>query len=91
MVANAHCVEPSTEVARQVAQDIDDVLDAILLLGAVDQPVGRVFDKLTDLLVESLFLSLRAELADGTLERADFVAMAARCLDAGLLPLRRED
>ena len=87
--SNADCVEPNTEIARQVARDMDDVLDAVLLLGAVGQPVSRLFDQLTDLLVESLFLTLRAELADGELDRSEFIALAARCQDVGLLPLRR--
>ena len=82
-------MEPSTEIARQVAQDVDDVLDGILLLGAVDQPVDRLFDKLVDLLVESLFLTLREEMTSGALSRVEFVTMAARCQDHGLLPLRR--
>ena len=89
--SNTRSVEPNTDVARQVSRDIDDVLDAVLLLSSVDQPVERLFDKLVDLLVESLFLSLRAELADGLLERGDLVELAARCQELGLLPLRRTD
>ena len=89
--SNTESVEPDTEVAQQVARDVDDVLDAILLFGAVDQPVDRLFDKLVDLLVESLFLSMRDELAEGLLAREQLVDVAATCQEFGLLPLRRGD
>jgi len=76
---------------ERVESEQDDVLCTIQLVAGEEDLEGRLFEQLVDLLVEGMFLDLRRDYLDGTLERDDYVvelsAMADRCREVGLLPL----
>lgn len=79
----------TTEVAKRVANDIDDVLATIALVRENPRLVDHLFDQLVDLLLESSLVELRTRLADGELsagQYADALAqLAIQCRSAGLL------
>ncbi len=74
----------------QVRAEQEDLLATVAFV-ADRELVARVWGRLVDLLVEGLFLDLRAEYLDGTLDRVAYVAalddLAIRCHRVGLLPL----
>ncbi len=74
----------------QVRAEQDDLLATVAFV-ADGEVVDRVWTRLVDLLVEGLFLDLRAAHLDGTLDRVAYVAalddLAIRCHRVGLLPL----
>lgn len=77
-------------VAR-VGEEQGDILGTIQLVPGDAALQDRLFDQLVDLLVEGMFLDLRAEFLRGELDRDDYVSaitdLADRCRDSGLLPL----
>jgi hypothetical protein len=87
-VANPSRME-TTEVAKRVANDIDDVLATIALVRENPKLTAHLFDQLVDLLLESSLVDLRTQLADGLLtagEYADELAeLALQCRSVGLL------
>lgn len=79
----------STEVARRVANDTDDVLATLPLVRGNQQLTDHLFSQLVDLLLEGILVDLRAELSAGEISAADYAAnlseLARQCREAGLL------
>ncbi len=73
----------------QIRAEQEDLLATVALVPD-STLVDRVWGRLVDLLVEGLFLDLRAEHLDGTLDRVAYLAalddLAIRCHRGGLLP-----
>lgn len=84
-------MDTHARIAARVDQDTDDVLCTVQLVHSNPVLTDRLFEQLVDLLVERLFLALRADLAEGRIDRADYTGevadLAGRCRRAGLLPL----
>ena len=76
---------------ERVAAEQDDVLCTIQLVQGNDDLEARLYEQLVDLLVEGMFLELRATYLSGDLARDDYVSelsdLADRCRSVGLLPL----
>src|SRR4051812_21736181 len=79
------------KLIERVEAEQDDVLCTLQLVTDSDELSGRLFDQLVDLLVEGMFLGLRADYLNGELDRDGYVeelsALADRCRNVGLLPL----
>ena len=92
-VANPMCMEATRHLATQVSEEQDDVLASIVLVQGDTELEDRLFERLVDLLVESLFLDLRRQYSDGELDTSGLTtglaALALECRTAGLLPLPR--
>jgi len=90
-MGNPLAVDAHARLAERVDQDTDDVLCTVQLVRSNPGLTDRLFDQLVDLLVERVFLGLRTDLAAGRISRQEYAAevadLAARCRDAGLLPL----
>jgi hypothetical protein len=84
-------MDRTDRLARQVADEQDDVLASILLVEGDAALEDRLFARLVDLLVEGLFLDLRARYAQDGLDAGgltrELAALAMACRTAGLLPL----
>ena len=82
-------------LVSRVGQEQDDVLCTIQLVRGDETLERRLFDQLVDLLVESMFLQLRHEFVNGTLDRHTYTeklgALAEQCRAVGLLPLPSRD
>lgn len=79
----------STEVAKRVAHDTDDVLATIPLVRGNHQLTDHLFSQLVDLLLEGILVDLRGELSDGQISAAEYAStlseLARQCRTAGLL------
>lgn len=79
----------STEVARRVASDTDDVLATVPLVRGNQQLTDHLFSQLVDLLLESILVDLRSELSDGRITAAEYATtlseLARQCRTVGLL------
>lgn len=79
----------TTEVAKRVAHDIDDVLATVALVRENPRLTDHLFDQLVDLLLESSLVDLRTRLGEGALtprEYSDELAdLAIQCRAVGLL------
>lgn len=85
-------MDAHTRLVTRVAAEQDEILDTLQMVDTSDTAlVDRLFDNLTDLLVEGMFLELREEYLAGAMDRDDYVdalaALADKCRNAGLLPL----
>ncbi len=85
-------MDAHTRLVTRVSAEQDEILDTIQLVDPTDSPlVDRLFENLTDLLVEGMFLDLREEYLAGAMDRDAYVdalaSLADRCRNAGLLPL----
>jgi len=78
-----------TDVAARVSADTDDVLATIPLVANNERLTGHLFDQLVDLLLESILVGLRSDLAEGRLTAQEFAdelaTLATQCRRAGLL------
>ena len=68
----------TTELARRVAADTDDVLATLPLVRENDDLVAHLFHQLVDLLLEGLLLDLRRQLIDGDLTASEYAVELAR-------------
>jgi hypothetical protein len=79
----------STEVAKRVASDTDDVLATVPLVCGNQQLTDHLFSQLVDLLLEGILVDLRRELADGRINAAEYAStlseLARQCRSVGLL------
>jgi hypothetical protein len=84
-------VDAHDRLAELVAEEQDDLLATLQLIGNDEDLGRRLCDQLVDLLVESMFLDVRGRYLRGQLDRDDYVAelgsLARECRSAGLLPL----
>jgi hypothetical protein len=80
-----------TEVASRVSADTDDVLATIPLVAGNPRLTGHLFDQLVDLLLESVLVGLRDDLAEGRITAQEFAdelaTLAAQCRAVGLLEI----
>ncbi len=76
---------------HRVSEEQGDILSTIQLIEGDDALHDRLFEHLVDLLVEGMFLDLRDEYLEGSLDHDAYVAaisdLADSCRDVGLLPL----
>ena len=86
MLMDAHA-----RLVSRVGEEQDDILGTLQLVDGDEELTNRLFEQLTDLLVEAMFLDLRESYLTGEVEREDYVealaGLADRCRTAGLLPL----
>ena len=79
----------TTDVARRVASDTDDVLATIPLVSGNRHLTDHLFDQLVDLLLEGMLVDLRRQLHEGFLTSGEYgeelATLAAQCRAAGLL------
>jgi hypothetical protein len=82
----------TTDVARRVAAELDDVLATIPLVRENERLTTHLFDQLVDLLLESVLVDLRADLASGRLTATEYAVqlttLAGQCRATGLLQQR---
>jgi hypothetical protein len=64
-----------------VDRELDDALSALWLVRGNDQLSERLFDQVTDLLLERILLDLRSELVAGHLTATTFANELARLAD----------
>ena len=78
-----------SDVASRVSADTDDVLATIPLVAGNERLSGHLFDQLVDLLLESILVGLRGDLAEGRLTAQEFAdelaTLATQCRRVGLL------
>lgn len=90
-MANRVVVDAHERLVDRISSEQDDVLASLQLVRGDAQLEGHLWSRLVGLLVEGLFVDLRAELLAGEVDRdayADELAeLAERCRSAGLLPL----
>ena len=76
-------------LANDVDRELDDALSTLWLVRENPQLCERLFDQLTDLLLERILLGLRTELVAGTITASDFAnqlaKLADQCRHVGLL------
>jgi hypothetical protein len=76
-------------LANDVDRELDDALSTLWLVRENPQLCERLFDQLTDLLLERILLGLRTDLVAGTITASDFANQLARladqCRHVGLL------
>lgn len=76
-------------LANDVDRELDDALSTMWLVRENPQLCERLFDQLTDLLLERILLGLRTELVAGTITASDFAnqlaKLADQCRHVGLL------
>ena len=84
-----HNAMETTDVAKRVASDTDDVLATIPLVANNERLTGHLFDQLVDLLLEGILVGLRADLAEGRITAQEFAdelaVLATQCRQVGLL------
>ena len=68
----------TTELARRVAADTDDVLGTLPLVRENDALVAHLFHQLVDLLLEGILCDLRGQLVDGDLTASQYAVELAR-------------
>jgi hypothetical protein len=82
-------METTTEVAKRVGEDIEDVLATLPLVRATETLTDRLFSQLVDLLLESTLVELRQLLDEGALTGAEYAAqlaeLAGQCRAVGLV------
>jgi hypothetical protein len=80
-------------IVNDVDQELDDALATLWLVRENDQLAGRMFEQITDLLLERILLELRSELVAGHLTATSFADQLARlaeqCRHVGLLTPER--
>ena len=80
-------------IVNDVDQELDDALATLWLVRGNEQLVGRMFEQITDLLLERILLDLRSELIVGHLTATSFANELARladqCRNVGLLTPER--
>lgn len=76
-------------LATDVDRELDDALSTLWLVRGNDQLSARLFDQVTDLLLERILLGLRTDLVAGTITASDFAnqlaKLADQCRHVGLL------
>jgi hypothetical protein len=76
-------------LATDVDRELDDALSTIWLVRGNDELSARLFDQVTDLLLERVLLGLRTDLVAGRITASDFANQLARladqCRHVGLL------
>ena len=79
----------TTEVAKRVASDTQDVLATIPLVQGNEYLTDHLFDQLVDLLLEGVLVELRCQVAQGELSPdlygMELAELAAQCRAVGLL------
>lgn len=82
------CVDRQNLVT-DVDREIDDALSTLWLVRGNEQLSTRLFDQITDLLLERILLDMRCELVAGRLTASTFATELARladqCRSVGLL------
>ncbi len=90
-MANGTDMDAHERLVTRVADEQDEILSTIQLVGHDDELQDRLFEQLVDLLVEAMFLDLREDYLAGAVARDAYVEalseLAAQCRSAGLLPL----
>lgn len=90
-MANQLSMDAHARLVARVADEQDDILGTLQLIDGDDDLTDRLFEQLTDLLVEAMFLDLRESYLSGAVEREEYVealaGLADRCRQMGLLPL----
>jgi hypothetical protein len=80
-------------IVDDVDQELDDALATLWLVRENEQLAGRMFEQITDLLLERILLELRGELIVGHLTATSFAnelaRLAEQCRNAGLLTPER--
>ena len=80
----------TTDLARHVANQIDDVLATIPLVSGNEDLTEHLWEQLVDLLLEGALVELQRQRRDGRLSarayREALAELAAQCGAAGLLP-----
>ena len=71
-------MDAHNRLATSVDQELDDVLCTLQLVGANESLQDHLFDDLVDLLVERLFVDLRARFAAGELSHPEYVSELSR-------------
>ena len=88
VVGNKITVERKA-LADDVDRELDDALSTLWLVRENPQLCERLFDQLTDLLLERILLGLRADLVAGTITASEFAnqlaKLADQCRHVGLL------
>ena len=76
-------------LATDVDRELDDALSTIWLVRGNDHLSERLFDQVTDLLLERVLLGMRSRLVAGEISASDFANELARladqCRHVGLL------
>ena len=76
-------------LATDVDRELDDALSTLWLVRGNEQLSERLFDQVTDLLLERILLGLRTDLVAGTITASDFAnqlaKLADQCRHVGLL------
>ena len=76
-------------LATDVDRELDDALSTLWLVRENPQLSERIFDQLTDLLLERILLGLRTDLVAGSITASDFAnqlaKLADQCRHVGLL------
>lgn len=76
-------------LVTDVDRELDDALSTLWLVRGNDQLTVRLFDQITDLLLERVLLDLRGELVAGRLTATTFATelakLADQCRAVGLL------
>lgn len=76
-------------LASDVDRELDDALSTLWLVRDDAQLSERLFDQVTELLLERILLGLRTDLIAGTITASDFANQLARladqCRQVGLL------
>ena len=82
-----------SSIVEDVDKELDDALATVWLVRGNEQLVGRVFEQITDLLLERILLELRGELIVGHLTATSFAnelaRLAEQCRNVGLLTPER--
>ena len=68
-------------LVTDVDRELDDALSTLWLVRGNDQLSTRLFDQVTDLLLERILLDLRTELVAGRLTATTFATELARLAD----------
>ena len=80
-------------LVTDVDRELDDALSTLWLVRGNEQLSSRLFDQVTDLLLERILLDLRTELVAGRLTATTFASELARladqCRSVGLLSPER--
>jgi hypothetical protein len=76
-------------VRRRITHDIDDTLTTLPMLHGSKRLADELFDRLVDLLLESILVDLAERVADGEIDQdrlqAELLDLANQCRAVGLL------